>query len=397
MKEDVVKISRKELYNQVWSTPISKLAKQYGLSDVGFAKICKKYNIPRPPRGYWARLAAGQRPKRIELPSGNDEQSIEISANPITNTHRHSPAKKLKHPPVVVPKSLRNSHPLVKVAAEKLELCEPDRLGILEPPDKNCLDIRVSKNTFRRALRIMDAVIKALEGRGYRTYVNDGSTAVEIEGIELQFGISEDFRSERKPSRDFDTEGYYRFGHSKFDYVRVPSGQLCLTIHESGWYLRGSYRKNWRDTKKKQLENLLDSFMGGLEAISLRRKEHIREEEEKERERRERQRQREEKAKILAEKKRRIETEQSRVDNLISEAENWKISQIVREYVAAVKESVMNGNSTICPENELQNWAKWALDQADRLDPLEESPPSILDEIIDDDLDNDERPSPFRW
>jgi hypothetical protein len=92
--------------------------------------------------------------------------------------------------------------------------------------------------------------------------------------------------------------------------------------------LRGSYRKNWRDTKKKQLENLLDSFMGGLEAISLRRKEHIREEEEKERERHEQQRQREEKAKILAEKKRQIEAEQSRVDNLMSEAENWKKSQI---------------------------------------------------------------------
>ena len=395
MKEDVVEISRNELYTQVWSTPISKLAKRYGLSDVGLAKICKKYNIPRPPRGYWARLTAGQKPKRIALPSGNDDQSIEISANPFTNTHRHSPAKKLKHPPVVVPKSLRNPHPLVKLAAEKLELCEPDHLGILEPSEKDCLEIRVSKSTLRRALRIMDAVIKALEGRGYRTYATNGLMTVEIDGIKLQFGISEDLRSERKPSKDFETEGYYRFGHSKFDYVRVPSGNLCLTIHESGWYLRGSFRKNWRDTKKKQLENLLDSFMGGIEAIAFRRKAHIREEEEKKRERREWQRQREEKARILAEKKRRLEDEQSRVDNLISDAENWKKSQLIREYVDAVKESVMNGNSTIYPENELQNWAKWALDQADRLDPLKESPPSILDENIDDDLDDDDHSSTF--
>jgi len=225
MKENVVEISRKELYKQVWSTPISKLAKRYGLSDVGLTKICENNNIPRPPRGYWARLSAGQKPKRIALPSRNDDQSIVISANPFTNAQRHSPAKKQIHPPVVVPKSLRNPHPLVAMAAEKLELCEPDHLGILEQSEKDCLQIRVSKTTLRRALRIMDAVIKALEGRGYRTYVTDGLVAVEIDGIKLQFGISEDLRSERKPSKDFDTEGYYRFGHSKFDYVRVPLPQ----------------------------------------------------------------------------------------------------------------------------------------------------------------------------
>ena len=53
-------INRKELHKKVWETPITRLSKEYGLSDVGFAKICKKHNIPRPPRGYWARKATGQ-------------------------------------------------------------------------------------------------------------------------------------------------------------------------------------------------------------------------------------------------------------------------------------------------------------------------------------------------
>ncbi|BBO78961.1 hypothetical protein DSCW_63780 [Desulfosarcina widdelii] len=66
------------------------------------------------------------------------------------------------------------------------------------------------------------------------------------------------------------------------------------------------------------------------------------------------------------------------MDNLISDAENWKKSQIICEYVGVVKESVMNGNSTIYLENELQNWAKWALDQADRLDPLKEKALNFL-------------------
>ncbi|MGB6012390.1 MAG: hypothetical protein WBI57_14085 [Desulfobacterales bacterium] len=42
-------IDRKELYKKVWETPITRLAREYGLSDVGFAKICKKYIISQSP------------------------------------------------------------------------------------------------------------------------------------------------------------------------------------------------------------------------------------------------------------------------------------------------------------------------------------------------------------
>ena len=49
-----------ELYEKVWSTPMAKLSKEFGLSDLGLAKPCKKYKIPRPPRGYWVKKDAGQ-------------------------------------------------------------------------------------------------------------------------------------------------------------------------------------------------------------------------------------------------------------------------------------------------------------------------------------------------
>jgi hypothetical protein len=48
----MVTLSRKELYNKVWKTTIIRLAQEYGLSNGGLAKICRKHNIPRPPRGY---------------------------------------------------------------------------------------------------------------------------------------------------------------------------------------------------------------------------------------------------------------------------------------------------------------------------------------------------------
>ena len=46
----VRRFTRRELYNLVWSKPISKLAATYGVSDAGLAKACRRANIPVPRR-----------------------------------------------------------------------------------------------------------------------------------------------------------------------------------------------------------------------------------------------------------------------------------------------------------------------------------------------------------
>ncbi|MBY0355337.1 MAG: hypothetical protein K2Q12_06350 [Rickettsiales bacterium] len=56
----VITFQRDQLNDEIWSVPILQLAKQYGLSDLGLAKICTKMKIPRPPRGYWAKRSYGQ-------------------------------------------------------------------------------------------------------------------------------------------------------------------------------------------------------------------------------------------------------------------------------------------------------------------------------------------------
>ena len=50
---------REKLFDEVWTTPVTELAKGYGLSDVGLRKICLALDVPLPPRGYWAKIAAG--------------------------------------------------------------------------------------------------------------------------------------------------------------------------------------------------------------------------------------------------------------------------------------------------------------------------------------------------
>ncbi len=59
MEEIIVR--RNELYDQVWKEPMSSLARRYNISDVGLAKVCRKLNVPIPPRGYWAKVQSGQK------------------------------------------------------------------------------------------------------------------------------------------------------------------------------------------------------------------------------------------------------------------------------------------------------------------------------------------------
>jgi hypothetical protein len=59
---------RGKLYKEVWTEPTQRVAARYGISDVALAKACRQLHIPKPPRGYWAKKAAGQPvPRRPKL------------------------------------------------------------------------------------------------------------------------------------------------------------------------------------------------------------------------------------------------------------------------------------------------------------------------------------------
>jgi hypothetical protein len=67
-----ITLPRTQLYELVWTKPVTEVAKEFGISDVALAKRCRALNIPLPPRGYWARVAAGRTPKRPRLPGLRD-------------------------------------------------------------------------------------------------------------------------------------------------------------------------------------------------------------------------------------------------------------------------------------------------------------------------------------
>lgn len=75
MPTNFITLPRSQIYELVWTKPVTELAKEFGISDVALAKRCRNLNIPLPPRGYWARVAAGQSPKRPRLPGFHDPRA----------------------------------------------------------------------------------------------------------------------------------------------------------------------------------------------------------------------------------------------------------------------------------------------------------------------------------
>jgi hypothetical protein len=53
-------VSREDLYALVWSEPMSRLARRFGLSDVGLAKACRRMMIPVPGHGFWGKEGGWQ-------------------------------------------------------------------------------------------------------------------------------------------------------------------------------------------------------------------------------------------------------------------------------------------------------------------------------------------------
>lgn len=61
-------VAREELYHLVWSEPMIKVAARFGVSGTYLARVCTMLNVPRPPRGYWPKLAVGKAPSIETLP-----------------------------------------------------------------------------------------------------------------------------------------------------------------------------------------------------------------------------------------------------------------------------------------------------------------------------------------
>lgn len=392
--------TREELYELVWTTPMLRLARRFGLSDVGLAKACRRHSIPTPKAGHWAKKRHGKIVRRISLPPCDDPalatitfaRSNEAAVSepppappPLASTFfdpelgRLAEIEARGENPIVVPDSLRLPHPLVERTREGLIAASKDksyhRELVLFPRRSDelcCLDVRVGPLNIGRAMRIMDALIKGLEKRGHKVSVPNEryhrGTHVEALGDRFQIQLREPTVRQNHIPTDKEREWLKKYPGSssvpKWDYV--SSNQLLLE-------LQGQYSWNphtVRDGKKKRVEDGLSGIpMTILRLVDDRRREAaIDAERARVRAEAERQRRDEEERRRLEEQKRK--EEQARIEALFGEAERWHRCRQLREYLEAIRGLVNDRYGFVEPDSPLDCWLKWADEAAERSDPL---------------------------
>jgi len=361
-RTDPVRLDRLTLYELVWSQPIHKLAPKFGLSDVGLGKICKRLNVPRPGRGYWVKIVHGKTLERPPLPAVKAGQPTEVTIEPGPRPVAQ-PAGDGEVPLVVeVPDQLRKPHPLVRAAAEALRLPAAPYYERSARQRDGHLAIRVDRRALPRALRIMDALIKALEGRGHRVEVRSDSyrheryeTVAVICGQAVKFFMREERDRVAIEPTPAEVKRAARVGsfppQTRFD--SRGSGRLALEIdtYEEG------YRRRWADGRRQRLEQCLGAFVLGMEALGAEmHAQHL--------EREERRRREEEERRRAAEEAERRRIEQEKIAKLRQLTSDWREANEIRAFIAIVRERAPTAGE------ELREWIAWGLRVADRLDPI---------------------------
>ena len=197
-----IRYGRAKLYEEVWIEAVTNVAKRYGISDVALRKICKKLAVPMPPLGYWARVAAGRKPATPALPKYSGPAEIVrqryVSDEPVEPDPEHLVARReFETRPenrIMVPETLDNPHPMVVATERAFRKPKRRNLGHQPMTERRELDISVSETSLPRALRIMDALVKALASRGMPLRIEpDGKrrTCLTLQGQVLAIRLAE--------------------------------------------------------------------------------------------------------------------------------------------------------------------------------------------------------------
>lgn len=170
-------VTRQELYELVWSTPMIHVAAKFGVSGSYLARVCTLLRVPRPERGYWARLAVGRAQPVVPLPEAEPGHPVEWSKETgfdVLEKQQPRPRERRKALPTRrTAVAIAGTHFLIAGARKHFENSRPSEKDddYLRPFKKILVDITVSRPALTQALTLADSLFNALESVGYRVVV----------------------------------------------------------------------------------------------------------------------------------------------------------------------------------------------------------------------------------
>jgi hypothetical protein len=387
MIADSLTLSRQDLYELAWSKPVVELAQDFGISDVALAKRLRKLGIPVPGRGYWARVAAGQTPRRPPLPRRDDEldaaePSIEVpppQGAPEDSGDEILAALRARIASVEIAPAtdLGAAAPSVKRTArslkypEPLDFCRGERSGPI-------LEVAVSEGTRERALLLADTFLRSAAELGWTFEAPAASKPapenqaikapatghLSVEGESIPFRIEERLKSEpREPTPQELARERREYSYHAPRKTFKPTGALRFIRLETAYWSR---QKTWYDHRRRrvedQLREILVDFLEHAFEIKTRRAE---------RECEERAEQEEKRRREALEAKREVNARL--VAYLETQAGAWFRARLLRGYLRALRRRAPEGLRVKVRDGEPLDFLDWAETYINAMDPLHEA------------------------
>lgn len=415
-----MKVTRETLFAEVWAEPMTTVARKYGISSNFLARVCERLKVPKPSRGYWAKLKAGRKLPKPSLPAPQAGDELEWCRDGSAPAVCTDPSRRGE---TSSKKQKRSSvHPLLMGAREHFEAGRTSTYRsekYLRPHKRNIVDLLASKEGLPRALKAASDLFLALEERGHHVVLapNEGSytrigydhrdrddtpTASEREeyrygggawggparptivfirsvaiGLSL-FELAEEVEC-RYVGGDQGDDGYVRVG-SREDriHIRRPhdwTTRRWLTSGRIGVHAYApthsfTWDKYWRERNSGELGNLIPTIVEQLEdaaptlvALAKAAQEEAEERKQKwEIERREMEKREAE--------RRRLEEAKAKLEELERQLERWRFARDARAFVSEIEDIVRAKQLKISRNGPLEEHLDWILQRAMDADPL---------------------------
>lgn len=357
-QSDSKELSREELYERIWSSPMTQVAAELGISDVALAKRCKKLNVPKPPVGYWAKVAAGQTPTRQALPAEPKPIEYEPLDAPVPGS-------------LPLPASLSSLHPAAMELMTLLRAAVPGTDQRLAIENRAVPRVTVSKALIEPAVKALHVIVTAVEARGIHYCESRSKYDVahfEMGHDRLNLTIEEatamvarvpTAQEKRHPTARWQTQ------------FAELSGKLSIFISAERYTAR---TKHWTESDTLPLEEVIAKVVqaickhyAGLEREHAQAMERLRKESEAYDIQQQEERQRQHAASLEA-------TAHARTEDLLKAAEWWRLHQVTMGFINACEQrwrSIAPGELTA----EQQAWLIWARETADAMSPFESGYP----------------------
>lgn len=375
---------------------MTKLSKELGISDVGLAKACRRNGIPVPPRGHWAKLAAGKASPQLPLRNPENDSPVALTlVDPVKRSKAQADIalKKVKiaklqqtvepivnkeddgvvkHHSLVKESLLYVSRiPLLVKRYERLPTHERYGGNVDRPPyaDKgrrhlqvpNGLNITVSDDSAEWAILMHDKLIKSLSKFGCKFSMQsrrEGEGAAlccELAKEKIYFNFSEGYRKFVFASEVTTAELKRPVGASDWEWR--PSGKYTWSARGSEYSIGREWSGKRTDFEAKFSE-IVATCLDGLERQSSVREERLAAEAASRREAEDREK-----------KKRAATARREQLDHALEIAQIHEKEQVLKKFLDKLDQQVGDFNEAFQPK--LAGWLAVVRDE------LEKDPPHI--------------------